>query len=108
MVVSQVPNDSTRRKRSLPGHCPEKVSSYESAQVNNKTCYITAEINSTMVTGQGYKFPLGDGKNYGGYNNAPLTEGENYQVSVGVIILLDDVSTTLCLIRNIFQFFQPF
>ena len=91
--MSEVVNDKTsRRKRSLPENClfdNRTLPSAEIAQENNLTCYITAELNSSLITNEGYEFNIGDGKNYGGYNNTRLTVGVEYLVSIGVIITIE-------------------
>jgi hypothetical protein len=63
------------------------LKSYVEAVKENKTCYITADLSPSYFTEDDYDFFIGDGKVYGGYQNAPVTGGESYHLFVGVIAI---------------------
>ncbi|KAF6033132.1 USH2A [Bugula neritina] len=70
-VVQKETSTSKRKKRSsvqLPPECDL-----------DPDCYITAEIDSSLVDSDGYDFRVGDGKTYQDYYNAPLELNQYYK-----------------------------
>ena len=55
-------------------------------------CYITAELDSTLIDDDGYIFYIGDGKDYGGYVNKPLQPSVSYSAEIAVNVFIPNVS----------------
>lgn len=76
--------DGSRRRRSLPSQCEESsLSSYYLAMEYELTCYVAAEIDSSLVKKSGYKFILGDNQNYGRFTNIE-PDAQVSSVTIGV------------------------
>ncbi|KAL9973661.1 hypothetical protein ACROYT_G020143 [Oculina patagonica] len=63
-------------KRDTPS-LPDKIFGYKEAQANSDQFYITAQFDRGKLPDE---FTLGNGKFYGGYENAPLQPGTYYTV----------------------------
>ncbi|KAF6033512.1 hypothetical protein EB796_008181 [Bugula neritina] len=77
-VVQKETSTSKRKKRSpvqLPPECDL-----------DPDCYITAEIDSSLVDSDGYDFRVGDGKTYQDYYNAPLEPNQDYKIYQAVTV----------------------
>ncbi|KAF6035941.1 PTPRM [Bugula neritina] len=81
-VVQKETSTSKRKKRSsvqLPPECDL-----------DPDCYITAEIDSSLVDSGGYDFRVGDGKTYQDYYNAPLEPNQGYKIYQAVTVQNED------------------
>ncbi|KAF6024946.1 hypothetical protein EB796_016746 [Bugula neritina] len=81
-VVQKETSTSKRKKRSsvqLPPECDL-----------DSNCYITAEIDSSLVDSEGYDFRVGDGKTYQDYYNAPLEPNQDYKIYQAVTVQMED------------------
>ncbi|KAF6032892.1 hypothetical protein EB796_008796 [Bugula neritina] len=81
-VVQKETSTSKRKKRSsvqLPPECDL-----------DPDCYITAEIDSSLVDSDGYDFRVGDGKTYQDYYNAPLEPNQDYKIYQAVTVQMED------------------
>jgi hypothetical protein len=61
---------------------------YERAMQLGHHCYIAAEL-PTRDFSSGQPFQVGDNKTYGGYYNAPLVKGLEYEMWLGLKIQVD-------------------
>ena len=83
--ISSSSSSSTKKKTTSlivqpPGlRASDPLLDYFAAKSRNLPTYIAAEI--TAEINDSFDFVLGDNKTYGGYRNAPLTTGHEYQVS---------------------------
>ncbi|KAF6034416.1 PTPRT [Bugula neritina] len=80
-VVQKETSASKRKKRSsvqLPPECDLDLD-----------CYITAEIDSSLVDSDGYDFRVGDGKTYQDYYNAPLEPNQDYKIYQAVTVQME-------------------
>jgi len=87
-VVQKETSTSKRKKRSsvqLPPECDL-----------DPDCYITAEIDSSLVDSGGYDFRVGDGKTYQDYYNAPLEPNQGYKIYQAVTVQNEVLFDTKC------------
>jgi len=80
-VVQKETSTSKRTKRSsvqLPPECEL-----------DPDCYITAEIDSSLVDSDGYDFRVGDGKTYKDYYNSPLEPNQGYRIYQAVTVQME-------------------
>ncbi|XP_050687142.1 putative inactive tyrosine-protein kinase Wsck isoform X2 [Eriocheir sinensis] len=69
---------------------PEFLDDYHTAAKNSIPYYIAAQLTKDeFVT----VFKVGDGKRYGKYYNAPLKEGIDYHILLGVVSTINDTKT---------------
>ena len=80
-----------RRRRDTERPCnlsqPSLVD-HDTAARRGLTCYVAANLDVTVEQ----VFVIGDNRTYGGYHNAPLETGLEYEVWYGVVIDVDGVS----------------
>ena len=69
-----------------------KRSAIEECDLDSDNCYITAELNSTLIDDDGYIFYIGDGKDYGGYINKPLQPLHSFLIYTAVLFTVPEVS----------------
>lgn len=62
------------------------------AQQRDLACYVAAELPMSKVH-QPLHFQVGDNQTYGGFYNAPLQKGQEYDVWFGVKIMVDGETT---------------
>ena len=75
----------SRRRRSLPSQCEEEsLFGYDLSVSWRSTCYIAAEIESSLVGRSGYRLILGDGKDYGGFKNVEPADQVS-SVTIGIL-----------------------
>ena len=67
------------RARRETSPLPEKIYGFEEAQTNGDRFYIAAVFERRKLP---VEFVLGNGKTYGGYENAPLKPGTRYKMYV--------------------------
>ncbi|KAK3884162.1 hypothetical protein Pcinc_011562 [Petrolisthes cinctipes] len=70
---------------------PELLDTYAAAQMQELPYYITAQFlpDNFMST-----FTVGNGKQYGRYHNAPLKEGIDYHIILGVLSTLNETKSS--------------
>ncbi|GFQ79337.1 tyrosine-protein kinase Wsck, partial [Trichonephila clavata] len=68
---------------------PEEVSNYSMSKETGLPFYIAANLTPEEAN---KSFTIGDGKMYNGYYNAPLSEERDYEVLVGVVSSLNEVT----------------
>jgi len=87
-VVQKETSTSKRKKRSfvqLPPECDL-----------DPNCYITAEIDSSLVDSDGYDFRVGDRKTYQDYYNAPLEPNQDYKIYQAVTVQMEVSLEIIC------------
>ncbi|CAL1274586.1 unnamed protein product [Larinioides sclopetarius] len=68
---------------------PEELSNYSTSQETGLPYYIAANLPPEQAN---KSFTVGDGKTYNGYFNAPLSEEKDYEVVVGIVSSLNEVT----------------
>ena len=91
-IIAPVGLSSLRAKREViieGTNCTtEHLSNYSYATKLGLQCYVTAEIEATLVSGDGLRVNIGDGKLYNGYYNAPLGIDTDYMLAVSLAVTL--------------------
>lgn len=67
------------------------LTNYNHAQEDGTSYYIAAEINAENRTRD---FTIGDGRNYGGYFNAPLTTDRHVHAALGIVSKVGSMTRT--------------
>ena len=80
----------TARARRETSALPEYIYGFKEAQTNGDRFYIAAVFERRKLP---VEFVLGNGKTYGGYENAPLKPGTRYKVHVRGVTERNGVST---------------
>ncbi|GIY81734.1 fibroblast growth factor receptor 4 [Caerostris darwini] len=68
---------------------PEDLSNYSMSLETGLPYYITANLTPEQAN---KSFTIGDGQTYNGYYNAPLSEDKDYDVVVGIVSSLNEVT----------------
>ena len=91
-IIAPVSLSSLRAKREViieDANCTtEHLSNYSYATKLGLQCYVTAEIEATLVSGDGLRVNIGDGKLYNGYYNAPLGIDTDYMLAISLAVTL--------------------
>lgn len=69
----------------------EALLGYTLALQLGHNCYIAAELSAHDIR-QEIRFPVGDNGTYGGYYNAPLEKGKEYDVWFGLKVQVDGIT----------------
>ena len=78
----------SRKRREVPS-LPEDISGYGDAQANGDRFYIAAQFERGKLPSE---FVLGNGKTYGGYENAPLQSKAVYIAYIRGVTIHNGVS----------------
>ena len=73
-------------------HLPEDILGYKEAKANGEKFYIAARFARERLNGP-REFVLGDGKTYGGYENAPLEPETKYKAYIRGVTKFKGVRT---------------